>query len=126
MEDYTISSLSITNYFYWEKFSTVEVIKFKLQSLFYYLACKLLDGHCWSVEITPWTFDEITSVEQFRNRRARNFKCDFCGKEEHISDVDMTSFEKLVYEKLTWQFYHINNPVLLSSYTQRYIDNDGS
>lgn len=104
----TNDKLVVTNYFVWEKFSTLEVIRYKFQTLLLQLLCKVLNSHSWSIEPNEWKFSDINTLEQFRKHCTKKLSCDFCTVCKTYAEVqnDLTDSEIAIYNHQTMQFYN--------------------
>lgn len=74
----------------------VESLKEKISKL----SCILFKTHFWMIQVSPWEYSEISSVDDFRKKRASRLKCKHCSEISHVKDVNLTHYEYVCYK---WQ-----------------------
>lgn len=92
----------------WKSFSIYESIKYKLHLFFVWLFCTFFQSHDWIILINPWTFSDITTVEEFRKYRAKLLMCSCCKKTKHINEANLTYAQMFSYKHYTYKYFKYN------------------
>ena len=64
------------------------------------LLCELFQKHHWLIEIKEWEYSDISSLADYRKKRASTLKCKHCNKSQHVSDAKLDHYETVCYN---WQ-----------------------
>lgn len=91
--------------FKWKSFSSFEAFKYKIHTIFNSIFCRLFNEHDWVVLITPWNFDNIDNLENFRLHCAKSFKCSCCEKIVDRDTILLSSSQELVYNFYTKKYF---------------------
>lgn len=64
------------------------------------LLCMLFQKHSWLIEVKEWEYSEISTLDEYRNKRASHLKCKHCSGVRHVNDANLTHYELVCYK---WQ-----------------------
>jgi hypothetical protein len=69
------------------------------------LLCVMFQKHSWLIEIREWEYSEISSLSDYRTKRASNLKCRHCNKCQHVKDAKLDHYETVCYNWQTSVYY---------------------
>lgn len=64
------------------------------------LLCILFQKHSWLIEVKEWEYSEISTLDEYRSKRASHLKCKHCNSTLHVNDAKLNHYEIVCYK---WQ-----------------------
>ena len=84
---------------YWQRF--VRRIEIGYEKII----CILFKKHNWSLQIYSWNLTKISTIEEYRYKKANKLKCIYCNKIENTIDANLNPIEQYWYNWETFISY---------------------
>ena len=81
---------------YWQRFSRRMNVRYEK------MLCKVFKRHSWALQIRSWDLSNVSSLEEYRHKKANYLKCIHCEEVHTVDEVYMNELEKYWYEFQTY------------------------